>query len=88
MSDEFRRSLRQFHRDAAVLYEHLAALNARSASRSLARGWSHLAELHLDGAQRNRELAALEFQRVDLYTEADADDHPGSDPGPAGETRR
>ena len=50
--DDVRRRIREAHENSARLYEQLAMLNAQSASACLARGWKHMAELHLDSAER------------------------------------
>jgi hypothetical protein len=66
-ADDFRRRLCEIHQRSAAMYERLAVLNAQSASACLSRGWLELAALHVDNAERNRQMARLARERVRMH---------------------
>jgi hypothetical protein len=67
-SDNLSRQYRDLYEHSAALYERLALLNARSATACLNHGWSEMAALHLDSAERNRRMARLARQRGERHT--------------------
>jgi hypothetical protein len=71
------------------MYERLAVLSAQSAAACIAKGWTEMAELHLDTAERNRHLAALARERIAMHTPRDdAEDTGRTTSGPPGRVSR